>query len=364
MIDLAYGLARPLLFRLPPEDAHETTLHLLERGIYPRAGAANPRLEVSAFGLTFANPLGIAAGFDKDARVIDPVLGLGCGFAEVGTLTPKPQSGNPRPRVFRLIEDRALINRLGFNNGGHAAALGRLGQRRRTGVLAINIGANKDSPDRIADYVAGLEAFAPFASFIVVNISSPNTPGLRGLQAPGELDDLLSRLMARRAALAATTDRLVPIVVKLAPDIAEDDLPLVVDRLQAHAVDGISVSNTTIARPAALRDRRQAGEGGGLSGRPLFERSTILLARIHQQTKGALPLIGIGGIDSPETAFAKIAAGATLIELYTGLLYEGPGLIGRILSGLARKVAAAGKVTIGELKGSQAEAWAAKPLPR
>lgn len=354
-------LARPFLLALDPEVAHEVTLRALELGAYPRCANARDRaLEVGAFGLTFPNPIGIAAGFDKDARVPDAILGLGCGFAEIGTTTPRPQSGNPQPRVFRLVPDRAVINRLGFNNAGHAAALARLKARSKRGVVGVNIGANKDSSDRAADYVAGIDAFYDVASYFTVNISSPNTPGLRDLQAPDALDELLSRVMAARAAKVATGAPRRPIVVKLAPDIAPEDVEPIVAALLRNGVDGIAVSNTTLAR-SGLSDVN-AREAGGLSGRPLFNRATAMLARVYQATDGKVPLMGIGGIDSPETALAKIEAGATLLQLYTGLIYEGPGLIGRINAHLARICAARGATSISELTGTRAAEWAAKPL--
>jgi dihydroorotate dehydrogenase len=362
MLSAFFNLARPMLFALDPERAHELTLRSLEAGLYPRTGEPEDhRLVVEVWGLTFANPVGIAAGFDKDARVPDAVLGLGCGFAEVGSLTPRPQAGNPRPRVFRLVEDRAIINRLGFNNGGQAAALARLARRPRRGIVGVNIGANKDAADRTADYVHGLEAFYNVASYFTVNISSPNTPGLRELQAPAALDELLGRLMHARTALVSNGRPRVPIVVKIAPDIAEEDLAPITERLVAHGVDGIAVSNTTLTRPH-LSDARLAQEAGGLSGRPLFHRSTVMLARVYRLTSGRIPLIGIGGIDSGATALAKIEAGGTLLQLYTGLIYEGPGLIDRIKRHLALAARRAGVSSIGALTGSKAEEWASKPL--
>jgi dihydroorotate dehydrogenase len=349
-----------MLLTLAPEQAHEATLKALELGIHPRQTEPDdPRLAVEIWGLRFPNPVGIAAGFDKDARVPDAVLALGCGFAEVGTVTPQPQEGNAPPRVFRLIRDRAIINRLGFNNAGHAAALERLRRRPRRGIVGVNIGANKTSTDRIADYVLGVEAFAPVASYLTVNISSPNTPGLRDLQAPAELDALLARVMAARD--RATASGRCPIIVKLSPDIAEADLEPIAKRLLAHAVDGIAVSNTTLARPA-LSDAETARQAGGLSGRPLFQRSTAMLARVHRLTGGRVPLIGIGGIDSGPTALAKIEAGATLLQLYTGLVYEGPGLIRRIKEHLAEAVARTNVASIGELSGSKAAEWASRPI--
>jgi dihydroorotate dehydrogenase len=361
MIGALFDLARPVLLSFEPETAHELSLKALERGIHPRQLAPDdPRLAQRVFGLDIPNPLGIAAGYDKDARVPDAVLSIGCGFAEVGTLTPEPQHGNPRPRVFRLASDRAVINRLGFNNGGQQAALARLSSRRANGVVAVNIGANKDTEDKAADYVRGIETFNALASYFVVNISSPNTPGLRDLQAPAALDALLARVMQARAGLVAAGAPRRPIVVKIAPDIAEADLPAIVERLLAHAVDGIAVSNTTLARPG-LRDAAMAKEAGGLSGRPLFHRSTVMLARVYQLTGGKVPLIGIGGIDSGAGALAKIEAGATLLQLYTGLIYEGPALIGRIKTEL-RNALAVERGSLAELIGRRADAWAAKAL--
>jgi len=361
MLSALTDLARPLLLSLDPETAHELTLRALELGAYPRcAGGAPAALAVSAFGLDFPNPIGIAAGFDKDARVPDAVLGLGCGFAEVGTTTPEPQPGNPAPRVFRLVPDRAVINRLGFNNGGHRAALRRLAARVQTGVVGVNIGANKESRDRMGDYVSGIDTFYGIASYFTVNISSPNTPGLRDLQAPDALDELLARVMAARAAKVKAGATARPIVVKVSPDLAEQEVEPVAKTLLRHGVDAIAVSNTTLSR-AGLSDPI-AKEAGGLSGRPLFHRATVMLARVHRATGGKVPLIGIGGIDSGETALAKIEAGATLLQLYTGLIYEGPGLIGRIKAHLAHACADRRVTSIAHLIGTRAADWAAKPL--
>jgi dihydroorotate dehydrogenase len=361
MLSSLYQLARPALFALSAEEAHELVLKALELGVYPRDfGPAEPCLTTSVWGLTLANPIGIAAGFDKDARVPDAVLGLGCGFAEVGTTTPLPQSGNPRPRLFRLPEDGAIINRLGFNNAGHAAMLQRLIARGGGGVLVVNIGANKDSVDRAADYVAGLETFYDVATAFTVNISSPNTPGLRDLQAPEQLDDLLGRIMAARARLVGAGRSKRPITVKLAPDIAEHDVEAVCRQLLAHDVDAIAVSNTTLARPGL--SGQAARQGGGLSGRPLFERATIMLARVYEATGGRVPLIGIGGVDSGEAALAKIEAGATLVQLYTGLVYEGPGLIGKIKASLVQACRDRSLRNVADLRGSKAAAWAKRAL--
>jgi dihydroorotate dehydrogenase len=362
MLSFAYGLARPFLFGFEPEQAHELTLRALEAGLYPRSvGRDDRRLAVSAFGLDFANPVGIAAGFDKDARVPDGVLGLGCGFAEIGTVTPQPQAGNPKPRVFRLVTDNALINRLGFNNGGHAAALLRLQARRsRGGLVGVNVGANKDTSDKSADYVTGIDTFYDLASYFIVNISSPNTPGLRDLQAPAALDELLGRVMAARAKHMARGAPSRPILVKIAPDIAEDDLPAIVARLVANRVDGIAVSNTTLSRNGLKSGTSDASQAGGLSGRPLFHRSTVALARVFELTEGRVPLIGIGGVTSGATALQKIEAGASLIQLYTGMIYEGPALIGRIKSELTSALGTTG--TLSALTGSKAKAWASRSL--
>lgn len=361
MLSALFDLARPMLFALSPEDAHELTLRSLELGVYPRPdGPDEPALTSSFCGLSLPNPVGIAAGFDKDARVADAVLGMGLGFAEVGTTTPLAQAGNPKPRVFRLIADRGVINRLGFNNEGHTAALERLRRRAATGIVGVNLGANKDATDRAADYVRGLEAFYDTASYFTINISSPNTPGLRDLQAPAALDELLARIMTAREAQIAAGKPRRPIVVKLSPDIAEEDVSSIVERIAARGADGIAVSNTTLARPG-LTDAN-AREAGGLSGRPLFQRSTAMLARVYAAVEGKLPLIGIGGIDSGEAALAKIEAGATLVQLYTGLVYEGPGLVARIKSHLAEACRKRGVASIGALTGSKAREWAAKPL--
>lgn len=361
MLRQLFALAPRALTLLAPEEAHEVTLKALELGLFPHTSEPDhPSLAMRFCGLVVPNPIGIAAGFDKNARVPDAVLRLGCGFAEIGTVTPLPQSGNPRPRVFRLLRDRAVINRLGFNNAGHAAALARLHHRTTDGVLGVNIGANKEASDRIADYVLGLDTFYDVASYFTVNISSPNTPGLRDLQAPAALDLLLTRLMDARAKHVAAGKPSRPIVLKLSPDIAEEDLPDIVARLLEHNVDAVAVSNTTLSRPG-LTDRN-AREAGGLSGRPLFHRSTVMLAKVYAATGGRVPLIGIGGIDSGATALAKIKAGATLIQLYTGLIYEGAGLIARMKHELVAGVREANVAALSDLVGRDAEAWAAKPL--
>jgi len=345
-----FGLGEALLLALPPEQAHELAIKWLELGLYPRAHQPDDkRLAQTVFGLEFPNPLGMAPGFDKNARVPRELLALGFGFVEVGTLTPRPQSGNRPPRLFRSTSDHAIINRLGFNNEGEESALARLTDPPQ-GIVGVNIGANRDSEDRIADYVTGVERMAPVASYLTVNISSPNTPGLRDLQAPDALDALLKRI---QAALASLTKR-PPLLVKLAPDIAEDVLPEIVSIIVANGADGIVVSNTTLSRDA-LKHASFARESGGLSGRPLFVRSTRMLARVHRLTEGRLPLIGVGGIDSGEAALAKIAAGASLIQLYTGLVFEGLGLISRIKQALLAGMERAKADSLVPLIGSRAE---------
>jgi dihydroorotate dehydrogenase len=348
-----FGLGQAILLALPPEQAHDLAVKGLELGLYPRAAEPDDkRLAQTVFGLDFPNSLGMAPGFDKSARVPRELLAMGFGFVEVGTLTPSAQSGNPSPRLFRSASDRAVINRLGFNNEGQEAALARLKDRPR-GIVGINIGAGRDSKDRVADYVAGIERMAPVASYFTVNISSPNTPGLRDLQAPEALDALLKRVQAARAALPRQT----PLLVKLAPDLADDDLPEIVSVIVANGVDGIVVSNTTLSRQR-LKDASFAREAGGLSGRPLFASSTRMLARVYLLTEGKLPLIGVGGIDSGEAALAKIAAGSSLIQHYTGLVFEGLGLVGRIKQAILTAIERAKADSLAPLIGARAEEWA------
>jgi dihydroorotate dehydrogenase len=354
-----FDLGQALLLALDPEQAHNLAVKSLELGLYPRATEPDDkRLSQQLFGLDFPNPLGMAAGFDKNARVRRELLAMGFGFVEVGTLTPKPQNGNPLPRVFRSMVDRAVINRLGFNNEGQEAALRRL-KPRPAGIVGVNIGAARDSPDRIADYVSGIERLGPVASYFTVNISSPNTPGLRDLQAPRALDALLKRIQAARTSLPNQP----PLLVKLAPDLADEDLPEVVGVIVANGVDGIVVSNTTLARNG-LKDATFARETGGLSGRPLFARATRMLAQVYKLTSGKLPLIGVGGIDSGEAAVAKIEAGASLLQLYTGLVFEGPALIGRIKRGLVSAMEGAGSESLAPLIGRRAAEWSKRSLPR
>jgi dihydroorotate dehydrogenase len=333
VIDLLESLAQPFLHALDPETAHRATIFALRSAVLPPPRGDDPRLAVDAFGLRFPNPVGLAAGFDKHAEVADPLLSLGFGFVEIGTVTPRPQPGNPRPRLFRLARDRAVINRFGFNSEGHAIVAARLRARaHRPGIVGVNVGANKDSTDRAADYVAGIEAFADVASYFTINVSSPNTPGLRDLQEARALDDLLSRVTEARDRMAERHPRR-PLLLKIAPDLTLAELDDIVGVALARRIDGMVVSNTTVARPDALRDPRRS-ETGGLSGPPLFGLSTRMLAETASRVEGRFPLVGVGGIDSPESARAKLDAGATLVQLYSSLVFEGIGLVRRIKRGL------------------------------
>jgi dihydroorotate dehydrogenase len=328
-----YPLFRPILRALPPETAHRLTLGALAAGLGGRARVPDPpALAQRLWGRDFPNPIGIAAGFDKDAQVHDALLRLGFGFVEVGTVTPLPQPGNPRPRVFRLDADRALINRLGFNSGGLDALVARLDARRgrRVGIVGVNIGRNRDSADAVADYAAGVRRTAALADYLVVNVSSPNTPGLRDLQASAVLEDLLRRLLAVRSETGASP----PLLVKIAPDLSPGERADIAAVALATGIDGIVVANTTVARPPGLRSSH-AGEAGGLSGRPLFEPSTALIGEIYRLTLGRLPIVGVGGVASAADAYAKIRSGASLVQLYTALVFAGPALLGEIKAGLA-----------------------------
>lgn len=289
-----------------------------------------PILAQRLWGRDFPNPIGIAAGFDKDARVPDALLGLGFGFVETGTVTPRPQPGNPKPRVFRLDEDGAMINRLGFNSGGLHRFVARLQARRRRGIVGVNIGRNRDSADAVADYTAGVRRTAALADYLVVNVSSPNTPGLRDLQARAVLENLLRQLVAARVEAGAS----VPLLVKVAPDLSTEERVDIAAVALATGIDGIVVANTTVARPPGLLSPH-ARESGGLSGRPLFEPSTALLGEIYRLTQGRLPLVGVGGVASAADAYAKIRAGAALVQLYTALVFAGPALLGQIKTELA-----------------------------
>jgi dihydroorotate dehydrogenase len=338
------------LWTLSAERAHGLTLRALEAGLTGVAASPDPdNLAQTLWGLDFPNPVGLGAGFDKDARVPDAMLRLGFGFTEIGTVTPRPQPGNPKPRVFRLPADEALVNRLGFNSGGLDAAIARLGGRARHGIVGVNVGKNRDSTDAVADYVEGVRRSAALADYLVINISSPNTPGLRDLQARAALDTLIEAVLTARRETGATP----PLLVKIAPDLGPAEAADIAEIATARGIDGIVVGNTTIARPPALKSR-DAGEAGGLSGKPLFARSTELLAEMYRLTGGAITLIGVGGVASAADAYAKIRAGASLVQLYTGLVFGGPALLGEIKSGLSRMIERDGFASIAEAVGSGA----------
>jgi dihydroorotate dehydrogenase len=340
-----FDLARPWLFRLDPEDAHRATIAALK--LMPaRTPTHDPRLAIEAAGLRFPSPVGLAAGFDKDAEVPGAMLSLGFGFVEVGTLTPRAQSGNPRPRLFRLPPDEGVINRMGFNNGGQAAARTRLARRPSTGIVGVNIGANKDAVDRIADYVTGARAMAGVADYLTVNISSPNTPGLRGLQDEGALDALLGALANREV------HRGKPIFLKLAPDLDRTAIDAIA-RVAIGRVDALIIGNTTISRPPGLKSPL-AVETGGLSGAPLRELALERLRDFRRATGGAVPLIAAGGIDSADEAYARIRAGASLVQLYSALVFHGPGLARAIAEGLVRNLDHDGLATIADAVGLDA----------
>jgi dihydroorotate dehydrogenase len=343
-----------LLRLLPPEAAHRLAVAALAARLAPGAGEADPpSLACRLWGLRFANPVGVAAGFDKDARAFAALLRLGAGLVEVGTVTPRPQAGNPRPRVFRLAEDRAVVNRLGFNNEGAAAVARRLaGRDRAAGVVGVNIGCNSDSDDALADFRQCLATLAPLADYVTINVSSPNTPGLRALQRRDALARLVEVLQELRDSRAAAARR-VPLLVKIAPDLGAAERRDIAALALERGLDGLVVSNTTVARPAGLRSAA-AREAGGLSGPPLFAPSTALLAEMHRLTKGRVVLVGVGGVASAEDAYAKIRAGASLVQLYTALAYEGLGLIGRLKRGLAARLARDGFASVAEAVGAGA----------
>jgi dihydroorotate dehydrogenase len=362
VIGLLDALARPLLGLIEAEQAHALAISALK--FAPRGAPAleDPRLAVRLFGLDFPNPLGMAAGFDKHGEVPDALLAAGFGFVEVGTVTPRPQSGNPRPRLFRLPLDHGVINRLGFNSEGGAAVLARLEARgRRPGIVGVNVGANKESPDRIADYATLIETFAPVASYFTVNISSPNTPGLRDLQQGSLFDELLARVLDARDRASRSGAR-KPLLIKIAPDLSLRELDDVLAAARRRAIDGMIIGNTTIARPPGLRSA-SAREAGGLSGRPLFPLATRMLAEAHVRLEGAFALIGTGGIDSGETALAKLKAGASLLQLYSGLVFGGLALVGEIKAALAGSLNREGHASLAALVGQDAAALTREPWP-
>jgi dihydroorotate dehydrogenase len=350
MIDL-YPIVGPLLRRLDAETAHDLTVAALERGLAPRdRGGDDPVLRQRLWGLDFPNPIGLAAGFDKNARAYRAVLGLGFGFAEIGTVTPLPQAGNARPRLFRLAADEAVINRMGFNNQGLEAAARRLeGRDRRAGIVGANIGKNKDQTDAAADYVAGIRRLAPLADYLVVNVSSPNTPGLRALQMRAPLGALTGAVKAARDGLGLA--RPPPLLLKIAPDLAPEERADIAAVATETAIDGLIVGNTTISRPDGLASRVRE-EAGGLSGRPLLPLANAVLADMYRLTRGRIPIIGVGGISCGADAYAKIRAGAVLVQLYTALVYQGPGLVGRLKAELAARLRADGFSSIASAVGA------------
>ena len=347
---MLFRLIRPAIFALDSETGHRLALRALAALPTRRPATAGP-LAVEVAGLTFPNPVGVAAGFDKDAEVPDALLGLGFGFTEVGSITPLPQEGNPRPRLFRLVEDEGVINRMGFNNGGAEAALARLKARAgRPGIVAVNIGANKDSPDRIADYAVMARKMAPLASYLCVNISSPNTPGLRALQDESALTGLLDAVIAARDETIGDAAR-PPVFLKVAPDLEPADIDAIARIAIDKRLGALVVSNTTISRPA-LRSHH-AGETGGLSGAPLRKLATQRLRDFRKATGGAVPLVGVGGIATAEHAWERIRAGASLVQLYSAMVYEGPGLGARIARGLEALMRRDGFTSIAEAVGSE-----------
>ncbi|HWW48244.1 MAG TPA: quinone-dependent dihydroorotate dehydrogenase [Xanthobacteraceae bacterium] len=364
MIRAFDALSLRLLRRLDPEDAHRLAIRGLQLMPPLRMQQPDdPKLAVRAFGLNFPNPIGMAAGFDKNAEVPDALLRLGFGFVEIGSVTPRPQAGNPRPRLFRLEEDSGVINRMGFNNDGGDAVLRRLAARAsQSGIVGVNVGANKDSADRIADYVALIERFAPVASYFTVNVSSPNTPGLRNLQQAEVLDDLLARVTEARDRSQKDAGE-VPVLLKIAPDLTLGELDDVVHVARARKIDGMIVGNTTLSRPHTLRSLEKAKEQGGLSGRPLFRLSTRMVAETYVRTEGAFPLIGVGGIDSGGAALTKIRAGATLIQLYSSLIYKGLGLVGDIKTDLLSTLRRTGRASLSEIVGADAAMITAEDWP-
>jgi len=343
-----------LLHRFEPEQAHRLAIRGLGCGlVLPERSDAWPRLQLDLAGLTLPNPLGLAAGFDKNAEALSGLQKLAFGWLEVGTITPRPQAGNPKPRMFRLSSDRALVNRLGFNNHGLEAAKRRLVRRPRgNSIIGANIGANRDTEDPVRDYVTCLEGLYPLADYFTINVSSPNTPGLRDLQGRERLNRLLAVLIKTRETLRQVDGAAKPLFLKIAPDLTPEDETDIAEVALEQGVEALIIANTTIDRPADLQDPAQT-EKGGLSGRPLFARSTAQIGRFYSLVGGKLPLIGVGGIDSGETAYAKIKAGANALQIYTGFIYGGPSLIAEILTDLNRLLQQDGLADLSKAVGSE-----------
>ena len=362
MID--YRVVRPLLHRLDPERAHRAAIAALKLGLVRTKSAPDdPVLACRVWGLDYANPVGLAAGFDKDAEVVDAMLDLGFGFVEVGSVTPRPQPGNPRPRLFRLNEDAAVINRFGFNSRGLDAFAAQLARRlrrrgpghdasalRRRGIVGANVGKNRETEDAAADYVTGIEAVCGLADYLVCNVSSPNTPGLRGLQAREPIEQLFARVLEARRRSAPDPDRPPPLLAKVGPDLTEEQVHDIAEVAIAAGIDGLIVGNTTLERPAALRSRHRS-EAGGLSGRPLAVHANACLTAMYRYTRGRIPLIGCGGIANGADAYARIRAGANLVQLYSALVFDGPGLVQTIKADLARLLTADGFASVADAVG-------------
>ncbi|WP_374654273.1 quinone-dependent dihydroorotate dehydrogenase [Dongia sp.] len=351
-LDRFYPLLRPALFCLEAERAHRLAVGLLKSAGGGASATTHPMLAQRLWSLDFPNPVGLAAGFDKNAECYRGALGLGFGFVEIGSVTPRPQAGNPRPRLFRLVPDRAIINRMGFNNDGMEAVAARLAARdRAAGIVGVNLGKNKETADAAADYALGIAKLGPLADYLVINVSSPNTPGLRALQGKAPLADLIRRARAARDAPHDTLGTRPPLLLKIAPDLTGEDRRDIAMVALDEGLDGLIVSNTTIARPPLVR-ADLASEAGGLSGAPLMAPSTALLGEMYRLTEGRLPLIGVGGIAGPEDAYAKIRAGASLVQVYSAMVYEGPGLARRIVAGLPALLRAGGFAHVGDAVGA------------
>ena len=356
MAHFPFGLARPLLHLLDPEAAHGATIWALKHGLAgARAATDDAILATRVWDLDFKNPIGLAAGFDKDAEVVDAMLALGFGFVEAGTVTPLPQPGNPRPRLFRLAADQGVINRFGFNSKGLAAFTARLAERRERGtahgIVGANVGKNRDATDAAADYAKGVEVTSALADYLVCNLSSPNTPGLRDLQARAQMQEVIERVLEARARACAAGTRVPPLLVKVGPDLDEEAIRDIADVALATGIDGLIVGNTTLDRPPSLRSPH-ASEGGGLSGLPLLPKADACLAAMYRCVGGRLPLIGCGGVASGAHAYAKIRAGASLVELYSALVYHGPALIAQIKRELAECLHADGFKSVADAVGT------------
>jgi dihydroorotate dehydrogenase len=352
-----FRIARPLLHLLDPEAAHAATLWALKQGLAGRSVATDdPILATRVWDLDFRNPLGLAAGFDKDAEVADAMLALGFGFVEAGTVTPLPQPGNPRPRLFRLTEDQGVINRFGFNSKGLAAFVAHLANRRRAGargIVGANVGKNRDVTDAAGDYSQGIEAVCNHADYLVCNLSSPNTPGLRNLQARDQMQEVIARVMAARQRASAGASRVPPLLLKVGPDLDGDAIRDIAEVALASKIDGLIVGNTTVERPSTLRSPH-AQESGGLSGLPLLTRADACLAEMYRCVGGRIPIIGCGGVASGAHAYAKIRAGASLVQLYSALVYHGPELINRVKHDLSQHLRADGYQSVAEAVGANA----------